>query len=89
MRTTRSTLALAFGLGLAVGCGALFAGHYPARFDTEMEGPPDQVPWTGLAPAADPDDFRFVVVTDRTGEHRDGVFEGADAPRSTSCGPSS
>src|SRR5262245_54704565 len=77
MRTTRSPLAAAFGLGLAIGCGALFAGHYPARFDAEVESPPDQVPWTKLAPSADPDEFRFAVVTDRTGEHRTRVFEGA------------
>jgi hypothetical protein len=75
MRITRSTLALAFGLGLAVGCGALLAGHQPARFDAEVDSPPEQVPWTSLAPSADPDEFRFAVVTDRTGEHRDGVFE--------------
>jgi hypothetical protein len=77
MPATRHHLALAFGLGLAVGCGALFAGRYPARFDAEVEGPPEQVPWTSLAPADDPDEFRFAVVTDRTGEHRDGVFETA------------
>ncbi len=77
MTATRSTLSLAFGLGLAIGCGALFAGHYPARFETEATESPEQVPWTGLAPAADPDEFRFAVVTDRTGGHRDGIFEGS------------
>ena len=45
MKPTRGTLALAFGLGLAIGCGALFAGHYPARFEAELDGPPAQVPW--------------------------------------------
>ena len=54
MKPTRGTLALAFGLGLAIGCGALFAGHYAARFEAEVEGPPEQVPWTGLEPAAIP-----------------------------------
>jgi hypothetical protein len=34
-------------------------------------------PWTSLAPLDDPDDFHFVVVTDRTGQHRPGVFSGA------------
>ena len=77
MRTDRKTLALAFALGLALGCGALLASRFPARFETRVEGPADQVPWTSLAPAADPDEFRFAVVTDRTGEHRDGVFEAA------------
>ena len=77
MNPAKRSLALAFALGLAVGCGTLLAGRFPARFDVDVAGPPDQVPWTGLAPAADPDAFRFAVVTDRTGEHRDGVFEGA------------
>ncbi|MDG1399968.1 MAG: hypothetical protein P8R45_04420, partial [Candidatus Binatia bacterium] len=27
-------------------------------------------PWTGLAANDDPQDFHFVVVSDRTGEHR-------------------
>ena len=35
------------------------------------------VPWTGLEARDDPDDFHFVVVTDRTGQHRPGVFSGA------------
>jgi hypothetical protein len=35
------------------------------------------VPWTGLETRDDPDDFHFVVVTDRTGQHRPGVFSGA------------
>jgi hypothetical protein len=77
MRGARANPALAFALGLAVGCGALFAGHTPARLEAELAGSTDQVPWTGLAPAADPEEFRFAVVSDRTGEHRDGVFEGA------------
>jgi 3',5'-cyclic AMP phosphodiesterase CpdA len=77
MRLTRGSLALAFGLGLAVGCGALLAGRFPARIDAAVAGPPEQVPWTGLDALTDPDEFRFVVVTDRTGEHRDGVFEAA------------
>ncbi|MDA1076156.1 MAG: metallophosphoesterase, partial [Proteobacteria bacterium] len=34
-------------------------------------------PWTGLDPNDADDDFRFVVVTDRTGAHRPGVFAGA------------
>ena len=77
MSPTRSTLALAFALGLAVGCGALLAGRLPARIDARVEGPPEQVPWTGLDALDDPEEFRFIVVTDRTGEHRDGVFAGA------------
>ena len=36
-------------------------------------------PWTGLAANDDPQDFHFVVVSDRTGEHRPGVFRDAMA----------
>ena len=35
------------------------------------EGP---VPWTSREIYDDPDNFQFVIVTDRTGSHRDGVF---------------
>jgi hypothetical protein len=68
-------VALAFLLGASVGSCTLFAGRFPAAIVADVAGPPEQVPWTGLEPSADPDSFRFVVVTDRTGEHRDGVFE--------------
>ena len=36
-------------------------------------------PWTSLAANDDPRDFNFVVVSDRTGEHRPGVFRDAMA----------
>jgi hypothetical protein len=77
MRRRPSNFALVFALGLVLGCGVLLAGRFPARFEAEAPGPEDRVPWTHLAPATEDGDFRFVVVTDRTGEHRDGVFEGA------------
>ena len=74
----RSVVALALALGTAVGCGALLAvrpGAAPEPIAAAVpEGP---APWTGLAPLREPEEFRFVVVTDRTGEHRDGVFETA------------
>ncbi len=74
----RSVVALALALGTAVGCGALLAvspGAAPVPIAATIpEGP---APWTGLAPLREPEDFRFVVVTDRTGGHRDGVFESA------------
>jgi hypothetical protein len=73
----RRTLATAFLLGLTLGCGALLASRAPARFEVAPVAADAPVPWTSLAPAADPDGFRFAVVTDRTGEHRDGVFESA------------
>jgi hypothetical protein len=74
----RSVVALVAGLGSALGCGALLAsqpGRAPEPIAAALpEGP---APWTGLAPLREPGDFRFVVVTDRTGGHRDGVFESA------------
>ena len=41
--------------------------------------PAAATPWTSLAANDDPRDFHFVVVSDRTGEHRDGVFHDAMA----------
>lgn len=34
-------------------------------------------PWTNLTPNADPEQFQFVVVSDRTGGHRDKIFSKA------------
>lgn len=34
----------------------------------------ESTPWTTLQPNADPDHFQFVIVADRTGEHRPGIF---------------
>jgi hypothetical protein len=39
--------------------------------------PEGKGPWTARALRDDPEDFQFVVVTDRTGEARPGVFESA------------
>jgi hypothetical protein len=74
----RLVVGLAPALASALGCGALLAarpGAGPGRIAAPApEGP---APWTGLAPLRGPGEFRFVVVTDRTGDHRDGVFESA------------
>ena len=43
----------------------------------EVTAPEGKAPWTGLEARDAASDFRFVVVTDRTGEHRDGVFASA------------
>jgi hypothetical protein len=74
----RSLVGLAAALGTAVGCGALLAVR-PGGAPEPIAAPAPQgpVPWTSLAPLREPEEFRFVVVTDRTGEHRDGVFESA------------
>jgi len=50
------------------------AGPAPA---IEASASGEAVPWTGLAPLDEPEAFQFLVVSDRTGEHRDGVFAGA------------
>jgi hypothetical protein len=34
----------------------------------------DKNPWTSLTPNADPEQFQFAIVSDRTGGHRRGVF---------------
>ena len=50
------------------------AGPAPA-IEARADG--TAVPWTGLAPLDEPEAFSFAVVSDRTGEHREGVFAGA------------
>lgn len=58
---------------VALGLGCALAGP-PLLEAPRAEGP---VPWTGLSPNDAPEDFHFVLVSDRTGGHRDGVFERA------------
>jgi hypothetical protein len=60
---------------LVTGACAYTATSRAPRIEARVATPAS--PWTGLEPLEEPDDFRFVVVTDRTGEHREGVFEGA------------
>jgi hypothetical protein len=55
-------------------CAAACAG---GSTRIEVEEVPLAAPWTHLAVADDPSDFSFVVVGDRTGGHREGVFEAA------------
>jgi hypothetical protein len=71
---SRAASAVALALATSLGCAALLAGRPEPIRAPAPEGP---APWTALAPLRDPDEFRFVVVTDRTGNHREGVFEGA------------
>jgi hypothetical protein len=51
----------------AIGCAGAARIEVPP-----MPGP---TPWTGLDVADDARDFTFAVVSDRTGAHREGVFE--------------
>lgn len=43
-------------------------------FDTPIDSTASAVPWTHLDFFADPDDFQFAIVSDRTGGLRPGVF---------------
>jgi hypothetical protein len=62
-------------LALACASPADEARETPAaRVEPAAAGP---VPWTDPVAPASPDDFHFVVVSDRTGGHRPGVFESA------------
>src|SRR5262245_48882532 len=45
-----------------------------SKFGIKSEG---KNPWTGLTPNISPNQFQFVVVADRTGGHRKGVFSKA------------
>jgi hypothetical protein len=59
-------------LGLVAVC--LGCAHArPARVEVDLDRGP--APWTSLALRDAPEDFRFVLVADRTGGHREGVFE--------------
>ncbi len=74
----RSLVGQALALGTALGCGALLAVRPGAGPETiAAPAPQGPAPWTSLAALREPEEFRFVVVTDRTGDHRDGVFESA------------
>ena len=68
---------------LLAACASLLASCAPPsvteidvadRFDAAAEA---ATPWTGLAANDDDDEFHFVIVTDRTGGARLGVFESA------------
>ena len=56
---------------LLVGC----VGEQRGVIEAEVDGVAN--PWTNLAVNNDPDNFQFAIVSDRTGGHREGVFEDA------------
>ena len=62
------------GTTLSIACVGV-----PNEPSVEVHDPTDAevTPWTSLAVDDSNDDFDFVVVTDRTGGHRPGVFESA------------
>ncbi len=65
---------LGLGALAGIGCVTVIASKLPVA-GFELPALTGKAPWTGTAPLRDESDFDFVVVTDRTGEHRDGVFE--------------
>ena len=60
---------------LAAGCGESGESAPASAIETEVTG--EATPWSGLGEIESPGDFRFAVVSDRTGEHRTGVFASA------------
>ena len=70
-----SYLTLAAGL---IGCTAAVQPDPDTRLQPLEPTPTEAAPWTSLSANDDPDDFHFVVVSDRTGEHRAGVFRDAN-----------
>ncbi len=76
----RSLGLFALGAAAAIGCVATLAAKLPlASFELPaLTGP---TPWTASTPLREESDFDFAVVTDRTGEHRDGVFEDVMPPK--------
>jgi hypothetical protein len=67
----RASVLIAVGGLCAVGALAAEPLHIHAHTTEAAK------PWTGLTANDAPEDFNFVVVTDRTGDHRPGVFESA------------
>ena len=78
--TPRSLILVSLTLALLGGCAQLgmqwmAEAAPPPVIEASVSGP--VVPWTGLEPLDAPEAFHFAVVSDRTGNHRDGVFASA------------
>jgi hypothetical protein len=76
----RSLPVFLLGAAAAIGCVATVAAKLPAA-SFQLPALTGAAPWTKPAPLRDEGDFAFVVVSDRTGEHRDGVFEQVMPPK--------
>ncbi len=77
-------IALFVAVGVLVVAAAVYSRQQPAGKPAESTGPADlkiatedKNPWTNLKFNNDPEQFQFVVVTDRTGGHRDKIFSRA------------
>ena len=78
--TRRSLVLVASTLVLLGGCAQLGMHWWAEAAPTpslSVPPTPGATPWTGTEPLDDPSSFHFAVVSDRTGEHRDGVFAAA------------
>ena len=74
MRTIKKN-AILLGFSLTAVC-SVFSGNQPAKFI--LKEPANGIaPWTHLQPNNNPENFQFVVVSDRTGGVRPGVFSNA------------
>ena len=81
MKPENTTFRRLLILGVLAGLGLVAAwtppsepsGKHPTRFP-DLEGP---APWTEKGLLNDPDDFQFIIVSDRTGGHREGIFRSA------------
>lgn len=73
MKRSHTLFVLPLLVAVCAGC----ATDTRPRFHSALKSGP--YPWTGLAFRNDPKNFQFVIVTDRTGGHRPGVFEDAVA----------
>ena len=70
-------LPLAFGALTAAGHAGEPSGTGAASTQIDAATEEAATPWTSLAPNDAPEDFHFVIVTDRTGGERPGVFPAA------------
>ena len=81
MKKKNTTFRRLMILGVLSGLGLVAAwtppsrdsGAHPTRFP-EIEGP---TPWTAKGLLNKPEDFQFIIVSDRTGGHREGIFRSA------------
>jgi hypothetical protein len=64
-------------LAVGSGCQSWLVSSRQPTVEVALDPALTAVPWTSLHPKDDDSDFDFVVVTDRTGEHREGVFREA------------
>ncbi len=74
LQNFRARLVVCGLIGLGVLLGTSY-GHEDHAFESGVSTA--QKPWTHLNFLDDPNDFQFVIVTDRTGSPRRGVFESA------------